>query len=67
MLELIVLIFMVVLPILAMMALRNQDVRWTFAIGLGLIPAAFVFFLGILGVLIGAAVVVSYWKIDLPG
>ena len=63
----IILIFMVVLPVLAVMALRNQNVRWSFAIGLGLIPAAFVFFLGILGVLIGAVLVSAYWKIDLPG
>jgi hypothetical protein len=51
---------------LAVAALRTEDVRWSFAIPLALIPAMFAFVAGFFGILIGAMLVAAYWKLRLP-
>ncbi len=54
----------ILLPI-GVMALRSHEVRWRFAIPFGMIPALFAYFMGIIGIVIGAVLIVAYWKMKL--
>jgi hypothetical protein len=54
-----------ILTILAILALRSEDVRWSYAVPLGLIPGLVAFFFGIYGCLGGALLTAAYWKLKL--
>jgi len=56
----------VILTLFGTSALRREGVRWRFAIPFGLIPGAFAIVFGLLGILIGAALVAAYYKVRMP-
>jgi len=55
-----------ILLVAGIMCLRNMGVRWKFAVPFGAIPGIFPLCFGIFGFILGAIVLGSYFKIELP-